>query len=53
VFILDNKSRKLQIMAVYVDDLILVAETIQEMNEGLASTFKMKDMGELSVSTMN
>ena len=33
-----------------MDDLILMAETIQEMEdikEGLASTFRMKDMGEL------
>ena len=50
MFIRDNKSHKLQIIAVYVDDLILLTETIQEMQEmkeGLANTFKMKDMGEL------
>ena len=44
------KSCKLQIIAVYVDDLILMPETVQEMEEmkeGLASTFRMKDMGEL------
>ena len=44
------KSCKLQIIAVYVDDLILMAETVQEMEEmkeGLVSTFRMKDMGEL------
>ena len=44
------KSCKLQIIAVYVDDLILMAETVQEMEEmkeGLASTFRIKDMGEL------
>ena len=44
------KSFKLQIIAVYVDDLIPMAETVQEMEEmkeGLASTFRMKDMGEL------
>ena len=44
------KSCKLQIIAVYVDDLILMAETVQEMEEmkeGLASTFRVKDMGEL------
>ena len=44
------KSCKLQIIAVYVDNLILMAETVQEMEEmkeGLASTFRMKDIGEL------
>ena len=44
------KSWKLQIIAIYVDDLILMAETVQEikeMKEGLASTFRMTGMGEL------
>jgi len=49
LFIRVNKSRKLQIIGVY-DDLILLTETIQEvqeMKEDLANAFKMKDMGEL------
>jgi len=37
-------------MAVYVNDLILIGKTIdeiQQMKEGLSKTFKMKDMGQL------
>ena len=40
----------MKIIAVYVDDLILIAKTldeIQQMKEGLSNTFKMKDMGQL------
>ena len=33
MFIHDEKNCKLQIIAVYVDDLILLTETIQEMQE--------------------
>ena len=49
VFIRTSKGR-LAIIAVYVDDLILIAETstrIQEMKSNLSDTFKMKDMGQL------
>ena len=38
------------IVAVYVDDLILITKTVEEMQEvkkSLAAQFKMKDMGEL------
>ena len=41
---------KVEVIAVYVDDLILLAETqeeMQQMKRSLSSTFKMKDMGEL------
>ena len=40
----------MKIIAVYVNDLILIAKTsseIQQMKEGLLDTFKMKDMGQL------
>ena len=50
VFICENKEKKLEIIAVYVDDLILIAETsgeIQEMKKCLSDTFRMKDMGQL------
>ena len=49
VFI-QSGQKDLKIIAVYVDDLILIAKTlgeIQQMKEGLSKTFKMKDMGEL------
>ena len=39
-----------KIIAVYVDDLILITETleeIQQMKRCLSDTFKMKDMGKL------
>ena len=44
------KKKKLQIIAVYVGDLILIAETaaeIWEMKRCLSDKFKMKDMGRL------
>jgi len=40
----------MKITAVYVDDLILVARSldeIQQMKEDLSETFKIKDMGQL------
>ena len=40
----------MKIIAVYVDDLILITKTldeIQQMKEGLSNTFKMKDMEQL------
>ena len=49
VFIQSEQSN-MKIIAVYVDDLILIAKTsseIQQMKEGLSNTFKMKDMGQL------
>ena len=49
VFI-QSGQKDLKIIAVYVDDLILIAKTlgeIQQMKEGLSITFKMKDMGQL------
>ena len=49
VFI-QSGQKDLKIIAVYVDDLILIAKTlgeIQQMKEGLSKTFKMKDMGQL------
>ena len=46
------RSRKeLEILAVYVDDLILITESTESMNElkvALKERYKMKDMGELS-----
>ena len=50
VFIRVNKRKKVEIIAVYVDDLILIAETqeeMQQMKQSLSDTFKMKDLGEL------
>ena len=50
IFIRENEKKKLEIIAVYVDDLILIAETLEEiqhMKDCLSETFKMKDMGEL------
>ena len=46
VFIQSGK-KDLKIIAVYVDDLILIAKSlgeIQEMKDGLSNTFKMKDI---------
>ena len=44
-------EKDLKIIAVYVDDLILIAKAllgeIQQMKEGLSKIFKMKDMGQL------
>ena len=42
---------ELEILAVYVDDLILITESTENMNElkrALKEHYKMKDMGELS-----
>ena len=50
VFIRINKRKKVEILAVYVDDLILISETSEEMKtlkESLANKFKMKDLGEI------
>ena len=50
VFIQINKRKKVEILAVYVDDLILISETSEEMKtlkESLANKFKMKDLGEI------
>ena len=50
VFTRINKRGKVEVIAVYVDDLILLAETqeeMQQMKTSLTSTFKMKDLGEL------
>ena len=41
---------ELEILAVYVDDLILITESTESMNElkrALKERYKMKDMGEL------
>ena len=37
----------MKIIAVYVDDLIFVATSLDEIQQGLSETFKMKDMGQL------
>ena len=45
-----NESNNLKIIAVYVDDLILIAKSlneIQQIKDSLSKTFKMKDMGQL------
>ena len=50
VFIRLDTEKRLQIIAVYVDDLILIAETVEEMQQikrCLSDHFKMKDMGKL------
>ena len=44
------------IAAVYVDDLILITRTVEDMQkvkESLATWFKMKDMGETSLLPWN
>ena len=49
VFI-QSGGKGMKIIAVYVDDLILIAKTlaeIEQVKEGLSETFKMKDMGQL------
>lgn len=50
VFIRVNRRKKIEVIAVYVDDLILLTETqeeMQQLKQSLTDTFKMKDMGEL------
>ena len=47
VSICATKGKKVEVIAVYVDDLILLAETSEEMKKSLSDAFKMKDMGEL------
>ena len=45
-----NESSTLKIIAAYVDDLILIAKSlseIQQIKDSLSKTFKMKDMGQL------
>ena len=45
-----RNSKTLTVIAVYVDDLILLAKTVEEMQavkKNLAAQFKMKDMGKL------
>jgi len=45
-----RKNNVLSIVAIYVDDLILITETVEEMQQiksSLASRFMMKDMGQL------
>ena len=50
VFIRATKGKKVEVIAVYVGDLILLAETSEEMQQvkkSLSDIFRMKDMGEL------
>ena len=50
VFVRVNKQKKIEIVAVYVDDLILITETNEEMQqikESLSRVFRMKDLGEM------
>ncbi len=45
-----NSERRQEIIAVYVDDLILLAETpaqIEGINSSLSIVFRMTDMGQL------
>ena len=45
-----RSKRELEILAVYVDDIILITETTEERNDlkmALKKCYKMKDMGEL------
>ena len=46
----ENKNKKVEIVAVYFDGLILITETDEEMEQikrSLSEVFKMKDLGEL------
>lgn len=46
-----RSQQELEILAVYVDDLILITESMESMKElklALKKRYKMKDMGELS-----
>ena len=48
---IQSEQSNMKIIAVYVDDLILIAKTsseVQQMKESLSNTFKMKDMRHLS-----
>ena len=50
IFVRKEKTGEVLIIAVYVDDLIVVAKTdkrMQEIKESLTSKFKMKDLGML------
>jgi hypothetical protein len=50
VFTRMSKGDQLEIVSVYVDDLIIIAETledIRQIKQSLSQTFKMKDLGEL------
>ena len=50
IFVRKEKTGEVSIIAVYVDDLIVVAKTdkrMQEIKESLTSKFKMKDLGRL------
>ena len=50
LFIRENERKKFEIITVYFDDLILIAETLEEiqhMKKRLSETFKMKDLGEI------
>jgi hypothetical protein len=50
VFTRISKGDRLEIVSVYVDDLIIIAETledIRQIKQSLSQTFKMKDLGEL------
>ena len=50
IFIKGSEADKLTIIAVYVDDLIIITSTEEEMNQikvSLNKHFKMKDMGSL------
>lgn len=50
VFICESSTQRLEVIAVYVDDLLLIAETLEEIEQikrSLFDTFKMKDLGNL------
>ena len=50
VFIRESSEKKLEVISMYVDDLLLIAETmeqIKQMKRSLSDTFKMKDLGQL------
>ena len=50
VFIRATKGKKVEVIAVCVDDLMLLAETsegMQQIEKSLSDAFKMKVMGEL------
>ena len=50
IFVKAEETGEMAIVAVYVDDLIIVTRTNEKMKEikkSLTSMFKMKDLGEL------
>ena len=49
VFIRESSKKKLEVIAMYVDDLLIIKtmEQIKQMKRSLSDTFKMKNLGQL------